>query len=76
MQPVSMMAQVLKFIHFSKMQKSEYLENETFFRQIKKFIHYKLRAMLWQKTSFLEEVTFNCINHYKLRAMLWQKPVF
>lgn len=52
MQPVSMMAQVLKFIHFSKIQKSEYLQNETFFRQIKKFIHYKLRAMLWQKPVF------------------------
>ena len=34
----------------SKVQKSRYLRNETFFFQIKKFINYSSRAAIWLKT--------------------------
>ena len=51
-----MMSHILKFVDFTKTQKSRCLENETlFFLQIKKFINYTSRA----KNSFLAEVTFN-----------------
>ena len=43
-----MTSQILKFVDFTKMQKSRYLENETFFLQIKK-INYKSRTTLLQK---------------------------
>ena len=47
-------------MHFTKTQKSRYLENETlFFLQIKKFINYTSRATLLQKNSFVADVTFN-----------------
>ena len=45
------------------MAKSRYLENKTFFLQIKKFINYTSRATLWQKNSFVEEVTFKEQTH-------------
>ena len=45
-----MTSEILKYIHFTKTQKSRYLENETlFFLQIKKFINYTSRATLLQK---------------------------
>ena len=53
-----MTSQVLQFVDFTKTQKSKYLENETFFLQIKKFINYTSRATLWQKSTFAAEVTF------------------
>ena len=41
-------ADLLIFVDSSKTQKSNYLENETiFFAQIKKYINYTLRAILW-----------------------------
>ena len=56
-----MTSQFLKFVDFTKIQKSRYLENETlFFLQIKKFINYTSRTTLWQKNTFVAEVTFNC----------------
>ena len=40
-------SQVSKFVHFTKIQKSGYLKNETqFFLQIKKFINYTSKATL------------------------------
>ena len=55
-----MTSQILKFVDFTKTQKSRYLENETlFFLQIKKFINYTLRATLWVKNTYVAEVTFN-----------------
>ena len=54
-----MTSQILKFVDFTKTQKSRYLEDETFFLQIKEFINYTSRATLWQKNSFVAEVTFN-----------------
>ena len=44
-----MTSQILKFVDFTKTQKSRYLENKTFFLRIKKFISYISRAALWQK---------------------------
>ena len=44
------MSQILKFMGFTKAQKSQYLENKTlFFLQIKKFTNCTSRATLWQK---------------------------
>ena len=46
-----MTSRILKFVDFTKIQKSKYLENETlFFLQIKKIINYTSRATLCQKT--------------------------
>ena len=45
-----MTSHILKFVNFTKIQKSGFQENETlFFLQIKKFINYTSRATLWQK---------------------------
>ena len=41
-----MTSQVLKSAGFAKTQKSQYLENETFFLQIKKFINYTSNTAL------------------------------
>ena len=41
-----MTPQILKTAGFSKTQKSQYLENKTFFLQIKKFINYTSSAAL------------------------------
>ena len=41
---------ILKFVDFTKTQKSRYLENETLFLfQIQKFINCASTATLWQK---------------------------
>ena len=53
-----MMSQILKSHDFTKTQKFRYLENETFFLQIKKVINCASRATLWQKNSLVVEVTF------------------
>ena len=48
-------SQILQFVDFLKTQKSKFLENETlYFLQIKKFINYTSRAILWQKTLLLQ----------------------
>ena len=45
-----MTSQIVKFVDFTKAQKSRYFENKTlFFLQIKKLINYTLRATLLQK---------------------------
>ena len=43
---LTMTSQILKSVGFTKTQKSQYLENETFFLQIKKFINYISSATL------------------------------
>ena len=55
-----MMPQILKSAGFTKTQKSQYLENETFFFQIKKFINYTLSAAycFMRKNRSVAEVTF------------------
>ena len=50
---------------FIKTQKSRYLENKTFFLQIKKFIDYTSRATLLEKNSSVVDVTFK-MEIYKL----------
>ena len=50
-----MMSQILKSVDFTKIQKSIYLKNKTFFLQIKKFIESYFMA----KNSFVAEVTFH-----------------
>ena len=52
-----MTSQILKFVHFTKIQKSRYLENETsFFLQMKKFITLHIKGDFMTKNSFLAEV--------------------
>ena len=67
-----MTSQILKFVDFAKTQKSRYLQNETpFFLQIKKIICYTSRATLWQKSSFVTEVTFNKTSLVTSRFFGW-----
>ena len=57
-----MTSQILKSVNFTKTQKSRYLENETLlFLKIKKFINCTSWATLWQRNSFVVEVTFKSI---------------
>ena len=51
-----MTPQILKSAGFTKTQKFRYLENETFFLQIKKIITHQ--ALLYDKEQFVAEVTF------------------
>ena len=54
-----MMSQTFKSVDFTKTQKSRYLKNETlFFLLMKKLINCTSRATLWEKNSFVAEVTF------------------
>ena len=53
-----MTSQILKYVDFTKTQKSRYLKNKAiFFLQIKKIINYTSRATLLQKNIFVAEVT-------------------
>ena len=62
-----MMSQILKFIDFTKTEKSSYLKNKTSFLQIKKFTDYTSMVTLSQKNSFAAEVTFShAIKFYKV----------
>ena len=47
-----MTSQVLQFVDFTKTQKSKYLENETFFLQIKKLITHQ--GLLYDKKVLLQ----------------------
>ena len=51
-----MKSKILKYVDFTKTQKSRYLENETLFSSNKKIINHTSRATLLQKIpSFVEE---------------------
>ena len=53
-------SQILKFVDFTKTQKSRYLENETLlFLQIKKFTNYTSSATLWQKIVLQRKLPLN-----------------
>ena len=53
-----MTSQILKFVNFTKTQKSRYLKNETlFFLQIKKFFTYTSKGYFMVKNTFVAEVT-------------------
>ena len=58
-----MTSQILKFVDFTKTQKSKYLENKIlFFLQMKSSL-IRHQALLYGKNFFVEEVTFNfCLN--------------
>ena len=51
-----MTSQILKSVDFTKTQKSRYLENETFFLQIKTLC---IKGYFMARNSFVAEVTFN-----------------
>ena len=53
-----MMSQILKSIDFTETQKPEYLENKTFFLQIKKPLITNQGTTLWQKNTIVAEVAF------------------
>ena len=64
-----MMAQIFKFVHSPKTQKSKYLQNkQKIFLQIKKFIHQTLWFVM-TKNSFLAKVTFKGCAHYLLASL-------
>ena len=48
-----MMSQILKSVDFTKTQKSRYLENKTFFLQIKKILLITLQGLLFDENSFV-----------------------
>ena len=52
-----MMSQILKFVDFTKTQKSRYLKNQTFFLQIKNSLITD-QGLLYDKNTFLAVVTF------------------
>ena len=54
-----MASHILKYVDFTKTQKSRFLENKNFFLQIKKFIDYTSSVTLRRKNSFVAEATFN-----------------
>ena len=60
---------ISKFVDFTKAQKSQYLENETFFFQIKYLIHHTSNTTLRQKKHFVIEVTFKL--PWNLRKLYW-----
>ena len=68
--PIFMMiSQILKFVHFTKAQRSRYLENKTlFFLQIKKFINYTSVATLLQKTVLQQRLPLKLVstNFYQI----------
>ena len=53
-------SQILKFMNFTETQKFRYLENETFFLQIKKFVNYT--SALYGKKYFCNGV--NLLEHF------------
>ena len=62
-----MTSHILKSVDFTEIQKSGYLENEAFFfLHIKKLINYISKVTLWQKNSFVAEVTFTLNAIYTL----------
>ena len=55
-----MTSQISTCVEFTKTQKCRYLKKEKiFFLPTKKFINYISRATLWQKNTFVSEITFN-----------------
>ena len=55
-----MTSQILRFVDFTKTQKSRYLESKTFFLQIKNSLitHQHIKDYFMTKNTFLVEVTF------------------
>ena len=57
----TMTSQILKSVDFTRTQKSRYLENETYFFQIKKTHLLHIYSNFTAKNSFVAEVTFENI---------------
>ena len=57
-----MTPQILKIFDFTKIRKSRYLKNETFFLQIKKFITHQ--ELFCGKNMLVAEVTFKFILNF------------
>ena len=78
-----MTSQILKFVDFTKTQKSRHLENETFFLQIKNSV-ITHQGYFMTKITFVVEVTckeFSCdvkgfhhMNCGLLYKRLWRSP--
>ena len=69
MQSMPMMtSQSLKSMAFTKTQKSRYLENKTFFLQIKKIINSASRATLWQKQFCSGSNLFHTVTDFTKRV--------
>ena len=73
MQSMPMMtSQSLKSMAFTKTQKSRYLENKTFFLQIKKIINSASRATLWQKQFCSGSNLFHTVTNFTKRvSKMW-----
>ena len=70
-----MTSQILRFVDFTKTQKSRYLEKKTFFLQIKKSL---ITHHFMGKKCFVAEVTFkyysiNFINDYIILQLKYYK---
>ena len=52
-----MMSQILKFVDFTKAQKSRYFEIETFFLKLKKN-EFHIKSYFFVKNSFVAELTY------------------
>ena len=58
-----MTPQILKFVDFTKTQRSRYIENQTlFFLQIKVKLLITQQGLLYGKNIFAAEVTFKNVN--------------
>ena len=57
-----MTSQILKFVNFTKTQKTRYLENETFFSSNKKIHKLHIKGYFIAKNSFVEEAAFKGLN--------------
>ena len=56
-----MTSQILQFVDFTKTQKSKYLQNESFFLQIKKSL-ITHQGLNYGKNTFVAEVTFKFLS--------------
>ena len=67
-----MIAQILKFVDFTKTQKFRYLKNKTFFLQIKKFtqIHQFMQLQLPIKSYFMSKNTYVTVVTFNALALL------
>ena len=60
-----MMSQIFQFVDVTTTEKSKYLENKTFFLQIRKSLITHQGAYFISKNTFVAEVTFNSISEKK-----------
>ena len=61
-----MTSKILNLVDSWKTQISKYLSTKNFFPLVKKIVNCTLRAILWQKNSFLVEVNFKSKANFEL----------